>query len=827
MQEKVKVLVRKRIMQKLENIFVYPLSIVHAPMGYGKTTAVQQFFAVQTRAVDVAWVSLANSGGSPGYLWEHLLQALPDGPVRKILVRQGLPDDAEERMQLADALAGCVLERPLAVVLDDFQNMEEPSVFSMIKLIVQRRLHGLSIVLITRNLSKLDAAGLYQKQLCFTMTEKALRFTADEIGRYFAAAGCVLSETETEWLSRYTEGWISMLYVLLKNAQRGLPVGKSNTINDIIEQNLYEPLDKTYREILCRLSFLDSFTVSMALYVLHDPQASFPLQSLIKQGTFIVYNEWDKSYRIRNLLREFLTEHARFAGMDFRACYRRADEWYLREKCYADAFEYLYRAGEVDAILEQCNRENAPECLFTQFGQIHTLFGSLTREQCLKYPLACLQYIYFQTLLEGEPGGGSRCRTALDRMEAYITASDFSREYKDFLLGETCVVRAAVVYNDIDAMALYSRKAAEYFSGGCSCIVTRCKPFTFGSPHLLYCYYREKGGMLAAMRGLVENSEILSAPTDGCGSGCDAVAQAEYLLEIGDFEHMEPFAYKAIYKARVARQTSLTLCARFALARLEILRGKNRGPQGMEPVREEILREKDPVLNTALDLCSAYLSALLGRSEELPSWISSGDLSQAVFLKQGRNFYYNVRAKVLLLNKEYLRLEAECEMAQRMFERHSCQLGLLHNFLYLAAARQHLQGLEAGCAVLEKALAIGQADGIVMPFIENAQEIGGMLEHLRRKNSDEPSAYLEKLVLLGQEYRRRVEELKVDMVTLTDREQEVLQLLSDGFKHEEIGAKLFISVTTVRYHIKNIYRKLGVNNRVLAIQKAQKLKLLS
>ena len=129
--------------------------------------------------------------------------------------------------------------------------------------------------------------------------------------------------------------------------------------------------------------------------------------------------------------------------------------------------------------------------------------------------------------------------------------------------------------------------------------------------------------------------------------------------------------------------------------------------------------------------------------------------------------------------------------------------------------------------MLEKALAIGQADGIVMPFIENAQEIGGMLEHLRRKNSGEPSAYLEKLVLLGQEYRRRVEELNVDMVTLTDREQEVLQLLSDGFKHEEIGAKLFISVTTVRYHIKNIYRKLGVNNRVLAIQKAQKLKLLS
>lgn len=826
LQGKVEALTRKRIIQKLENIFSYPLSIVHAPIGYGKTTAVQQFLESQTRELDVVWVPLVNSGGSTRYLWEHMLDALPDGPMRSILARQDFPDSAAGQVELVDALADCMLSRPLVMVLDDFQTIQELSVFALIKLVVQRRIHGLSIVLITRDLSRLDAAGLYQKQLCFTLTEKALRFTEEEIGRYFAAAGCELNAEETAWVSRYTEGWISMLYVLLKNAQRGLPVGKSNTINDIIEQNLYGPLDQASKVILCKLSFLDSFTVSMALYVISDLQVSYSLQTLIKQGTFIVYNEWDKSYRIRSPLREFLLERAKFAGLDFQEFYRRTGEWYLREKCYARAFEYLYKAGEVDAILEQCNAENAQESLFTTLQQIRPLFESLTKAQRLKYPLACLQYIYFQSLQDGEPSSTSRCRTYLDQLECDIRSSDFSCEYKNSLLGEVYVVRVSVVYNDIDAMALCSRRAAEYFSGGCSCIVTRRKEFTYGSPHLLYCYYRERGSMLAAMRSLVENSAILSAPINGGGSGCDAVAQAEYLLEIGDFEHMEQYAYKAIYKARVACQTSLTLCARFALARLEILRGSNRGPQGMEPVREEVLREKNPVLNTTLDLCSAYLSALLGHSEEIAPWICAGDLSQAAFLEQGKSFYYTVRAKTVLLSKDYIRLEAECELAQRHFERYNYQLGILHNYLCLAVARLHLQGLEAGCTVLEKALEIGRADGIVMPFVENAPYIGQMLEHLRLQNRQEPSAYLEKLVLLGEEYRCRVEELNVDLVTLTDREQEVLQLLADGFKHEEIGAKLFISVTTVRYHIKNIYRKLGVNNRVLAIQKAQKLKLL-
>lgn len=40
----------------------------------------------------------------------------------------------------------------------------------------------------------------------------------------------------------------------------------------------------------------------MALYVLDDPEAGYVLQTLIKQNTFVVYNEFDKSYKIRNLL---------------------------------------------------------------------------------------------------------------------------------------------------------------------------------------------------------------------------------------------------------------------------------------------------------------------------------------------------------------------------------------------------------------------------------------------------------------------------------------------------------------------------------------------
>jgi LuxR family maltose regulon positive regulatory protein len=58
---------------------------------------------------------------------------------------------------------------------------------------------------------------------------------------------------------------------------------------------------------------------------------------------------------------------------------------------------------------------------------------------------------------------------------------------------------------------------------------------------------------------------------------------------------------------------------------------------------------------------------------------------------------------------------------------------------------------------------------------------------------------------------------------LTDRETEVLALLATGMSNAEIGAELFISVNTVKSHLKNVYSKLGVSNRTRALSTALEL----
>jgi len=61
---------------------------------------------------------------------------------------------------------------------------------------------------------------------------------------------------------------------------------------------------------------------------------------------------------------------------------------------------------------------------------------------------------------------------------------------------------------------------------------------------------------------------------------------------------------------------------------------------------------------------------------------------------------------------------------------------------------------------------------------------------------------------------------------LTDRELEVLRLIADGLTYGQVADTLIVSVNTVRFHVKSIYGKLGVDNRTTAIEQARSLHLL-
>lgn len=117
------------------------------------------------------------------------------------------------------------------------------------------------------------------------------------------------------------------------------------------------------------------------------------------------------------------------------------------------------------------------------------------------------------------------------------------------------------------------------------------------------------------------------------------------------------------------------------------------------------------------------------------------------------------------------------------------------------------------------------ADGYLLKETEPQTLYKGILETLNGGAAMTPSIALKTLKLLRNpvDFQNHSPE---EEVNLSAREIEVLEQLSKGLSYSIIAENLFLSPSTVRKHIENIYKKLQVHNKLEAIQKAERNKLI-
>ena len=90
---------------------------------------------------------------------------------------------------------------------------------------------------------------------------------------------------------------------------------------------------------------------------------------------------------------------------------------------------------------------------------------------------------------------------------------------------------------------------------------------------------------------------------------------------------------------------------------------------------------------------------------------------------------------------------------------------------------------------------------------------------------------IETVVVEKEIYVQRNENFVLDtslvaQLELSKRELEILNLLARGYSNQEIATKLFVSVSTVKTHIQNLFEKLDVKRRIQAVEKAKRLNLI-
>ena len=144
--------------------------------------------------------------------------------------------------------------------------------------------------------------------------------------------------------------------------------------------------------------------------------------------------------------------------------------------------------------------------------------------------------------------------------------------------------------------------------------------------------------------------------------------------------------------------------------------------------------------------------------------------------------------------------------------------------MVLALASQAHGDVPAAIASLRRALTLAEPEGYVRIFADEGPPMAALLRAVA-KGSDAGS-YAHPLLAAfdGAEVSGPVAQRLVD--PLSARELDVLRLLATDLDGPRIASELFVSLNTVRTHTKNIYAKLGVNNRRAAVRRGADLRLL-
>jgi len=128
---------------------------------------------------------------------------------------------------------------------------------------------------------------------------------------------------------------------------------------------------------------------------------------------------------------------------------------------------------------------------------------------------------------------------------------------------------------------------------------------------------------------------------------------------------------------------------------------------------------------------------------------------------------------------------------------------------------------------LIEALAFAAPENLVMFFIHNIDEIEDLLTVIFKKPSyieKVPPQFIENIKIVIDKHHKVVKNINMEVLSI--REIEIIKHIANHLSNKEIADKLFISLNTVKTHLKNIYLKFEVDNRTKAIARAKELGLV-
>ncbi len=861
---------RPRLLERLNEGLHRKLTLISAPAGFGKTTLVSEW--VEGIERPVAWLSLDEGENDLTRFLTYLVAALQtiavtigEGVLSALHSPQPPPTETILTALLNDLTT---ISDQFILVLDDYHLLGSQPVDQALTYLVEHLPPQMHLVIATREDPPLPLARLRARGHLTEVRAADLRFTPSEAATFLnQVMGLHLSAEDIAALERRAEGWIAGLQLAALSMQGQQDAtgfirsftGSHHFVLDYLLEEVLGQQPEHIQTFLLRTSILDRLCGPLCDAVMLDASASgqATLAYLERANLFIVPLDNERRwYRYHQLFADLLRLrlHQSIAsspgdeGKSIAELHIRASQWYEDHDLELEAFHHAAAAHDVERAARLVEGKGMPLYFRGAVAPVLHWLESLPKTVLDARPALWVMSASL-LLVNGQATG---VEEKLQAAEAALQGSEADDTTRN-LLGEIAASRAtlALARYQVAPMLAQSRRALEYLHPTNLSSRTTAH-WTLGVA------YNLQGDRAAARRAYTEAIALSQA----VGKSFTTILATLGLGNIQEADNQLSLAgetYRRVLQLLGDQPLPLAGEAHLALARIcyewnDLDAALAHGRQSLQLARQfdraidrfvlcEVLLARLQLAQGDLTGAGALL-AEAGQSARQQNFVDrlpevaaaqvllllrQGHLAAATHLAQAHELPLS-QARVHLAQGDPSAALAVLQSWRRQVEAKGWEDERLKVLVLQAVALQAHGEQDQAVHLLCDALAMAEPGGFIRLFVDEGRPMVHLLSQAAALGR--MPDYIGKLLAVFVAEEQKSEDpasrppAQPLLEPLSPRELEVLHLMAQGRSNQEISERLFLALSTVKGHNRNIFGKLQVQRRTEAVARARELGLL-
>lgn len=855
---------RNRITTLIEQATERPVTVITAPPGAGKTVACAGWAAVRARSRRIAWLSLDEGDRDPARFWACITAALAAGGTTlgaSLIPRtREAPDDLPTDLVVAvRKLSGSVV-----LVIDDVHMLADSEVLPGLALLIHHAPASLRLILCGRSVPGLHLAKMRLSGHLSELQAADLACTAQEAEAYFDALGLAAGSANRDSLMRETEGWMAgpRLAALVAARDGHLNVdaiAADPIVADYMRDEVLDRQPPEVRQFLRRTSVAERLTAGFADWLTAGSGGARILDQLDRENSF-VFRDHDGRYRYHPFLRQVLLgELRREMPGEVSVLFARAARWAAGQGDVTEAVRYAAEAGQWDQVSRVLTEAGLAGALPDRAAEFEAELGRLPAER--RGDPAVAAALAMVRLCRGDP----------ESAEAYIglAALGLEESAPDRLVIELWLAMMRLIRQPDTEAIVACRSLAEKAraSAGtqsehqalgllwlalgtvllCRWEVADCASALTSAHHQLTAAgtgalaLRARGwlALSAALSGDLAAATALSkglrdlVPPDPAAGCLATIAAAQVAIERDDLllaqqllDDADPAALSPL-----PGEPDITVLLALGRGRTALAEGDAERASDLARLAREKYDRAGPVLSV-LDFDAALRCGDVGLAAAALGPSASGDGPDD---RGERPDQAAARARLLLAGGDPA-AALSLTLAVAHADQDDADDGVrptlrdrVTALLTAAIAARRTGADDVAAKLLEEALAAAEPHDMYRPFLDGGGAVHSSIALLISPSS--PAAGFaarvhERFVCQPSSRAAGSPSAGHESPALTTSELAVLRLLRSYMSNQEIADTLFLSVNTVKTHLRSVYYKLGVSSRREAVERGVRLQLL-